>query len=267
MNKNKIRKELLNGSLEKVFNILDDFFKDSNREMHDYINVLSSKYSQLSKSKKMRFVSLESYQRAISQIQMAILEDVIPQIEIINNIRKNKEKSKKLKILEQKKREIEEIKSALDIYDENNKLITEKTLREYLKKRFSLLPFGSYENHFEVVFPFIDTKKYKYTRDLDFVFSLTAKAREEYKESEVGKNSQLIQLALALGCLDPGYRASCAWSTNAKNIFDAFNANNDYCSFCGSHKSEKRLLIGGINATICETCVDEAVKMKEDELN
>lgn len=38
------------------------------------------------------------------------------------------------------------------------------------------------------------------------------------------------------------------------------------CSFCGRNKSEVNLLIGGLTGHICDSCVDQAVKIVEEEL-
>jgi ClpX C4-type zinc finger len=34
-----------------------------------------------------------------------------------------------------------------------------------------------------------------------------------------------------------------------------------YCSFCGRAKAEVKVLVEGINASICETCVNDAQRL------
>ncbi|MEY3052458.1 MAG: hypothetical protein RLY31_2243 [Bacteroidota bacterium] len=41
---------------------------------------------------------------------------------------------------------------------------------------------------------------------------------------------------------------------------------NYHCSFCGKDKSEAMILIAGIEGHICETCVEQAVEIVEEEL-
>jgi len=42
--------------------------------------------------------------------------------------------------------------------------------------------------------------------------------------------------------------------------------NDDKCSFCGRHRKEVKLLISGIDANICDTCIDQArLILKEEE--
>ncbi len=40
----------------------------------------------------------------------------------------------------------------------------------------------------------------------------------------------------------------------------------DYCSFCGRKKSETNVLIAGLNAHICDYCVDQAQKIVKEEI-
>lgn len=261
-----LKKKLMQGSLNEVIDLLDDFLYDYDKETHNYLIILSSKYSQISRRQNLGTVNYETFQMVSSQIQLAILEDLIPKTEALIKIKNNQKSIEELKLLEKKRQEVKNIEEKLSLTDDSTILITEESLKEYLKKKFQDLPFKSFDNHFEEIFPLIDTKKYKYTRDLDLIFSLTKKARAQYKRHDY--NSQLAQLDLALACLDSEYRHRHSdWSGDAKNVFNNFITNKEFCSFCGGNKKDKLLLIAGISGYICETCSEEAMKIVKQELN
>ncbi len=44
------------------------------------------------------------------------------------------------------------------------------------------------------------------------------------------------------------------------------SANEDRCSFCGRTKSDTKILIAGLNAHICENCVEQAQSIVDEEL-
>jgi len=44
------------------------------------------------------------------------------------------------------------------------------------------------------------------------------------------------------------------------------SSSHDRCSFCGRHKSETKILIAGMNAHICENCVEQAQVIVNEEL-
>lgn len=263
-----LKKKLMEGDFQSAIDLLDDFLFTHDTTTHNYLVILSFKYNQISRNRNLGIVDYETYQMAISQIQIALLEDVFPKVERVLSLLSNKNLSEDLDLLQKKRREISVIEKRLMLEDELNVLITKESLEKYLKKKFQKLPFNSYENHFEDVFILIDSNKYKYLRDLDLIFSLTEKARENYKIGINGNPiSQLTHLDLAIACIDSEYRhQNSNWSDNARTVFSDFITNAEFCSFCGGNKKDKILLISGMNAYICETCIDEAVRIKEVEL-